>query len=469
VVLEASGGFLSNILFEETVNFGSQQQWLSRNSNFSGGSQYGAWSLVFQNSLGQQAASVDTTARPVVTATNATPFAEKPYISKVAPGSDKFVLHIPKVQFDSSLFASFSNDASMEAQVDFSNVFVATSKTDVSAIQAAIDSNNHVVFCPGIYNLTMTLHVKFSGQVLLGLGMATLVAPQDQTLPAIYIPPELEDVRIAGFMLEASVPNDLSVLPFPGSTLIKWGDEKAPKRKRSSPTAISGVLSDIFARVGGSNLDRNTSVETMIVIHSDNVIGDNLWLWRADHSKLRPGEVPNKPGKYHSVVWDECKCDTALKVTGDHVSMYGLATEHTQKDLVHWSGNHGKTIFFQSELPYDASQDFGDKYVAYRIVNEKNDPSFTHNGYGMGVYSFFRDHTVHARKGIAVIGSTDGIVLENLFTRWLDQSPDSVGSTIEHIVNNQGDKVEIGGCDNQNYNYESFKLKFLSHYSAKSS
>lgn len=37
----------------------------------------------------------------------------------------------------------------------------------------------------------------------------------------------------------------------------------------------------MFARVGGSSFDRNVSTETMIVLHSGNIVGDNIWLWRA--------------------------------------------------------------------------------------------------------------------------------------------------------------------------------------------
>ena len=46
-------------------------------------------------------------------------------------------------------------------------------------------------------------------------------------------------------------------------------------------------------------------------------------------------------------------CDHALIVNGDDVIMYGLAAEHTLKDVVLWNGDHGATFFFQSELPYD--------------------------------------------------------------------------------------------------------------------
>ena len=50
------------------------------------------------------------------------------------------------------------------------------------------------------------------------------------------------------------------------------------------------VLSDVFARVGGSDFG-DAAAHTMVRLHTGNVVGDNLWLWRADHTALRPGEV----------------------------------------------------------------------------------------------------------------------------------------------------------------------------------
>lgn len=43
------------------------------------------------------------------------------------------------------------------------------------------------------------------------------------------------------------------------------------------------VIQDIFGRVGGPDTVE-VSVETMITIFQDNVILDNIWLWRADHN-----------------------------------------------------------------------------------------------------------------------------------------------------------------------------------------
>jgi hypothetical protein len=46
-----------------------------------------------------------------------------------------------------------------------------------------------------------------------------------------------------------------------------------------------GVISDVFARVGGSNNSSNTQVQVkrMFQINSSHVIIDHTWLWRADH------------------------------------------------------------------------------------------------------------------------------------------------------------------------------------------
>jgi hypothetical protein len=54
------------------------------------------------------------------------------------------------------------------------------------------------------------------------------------------------------------------------------------------------------------------------------------------------------------------------------MTAYGLFVEHFQKYDVVWNGNNGKTIMFQSEVPYDApnqaawQHDGFNGYAAYR-------------------------------------------------------------------------------------------------------
>ena len=77
---------------------------------------------------------------------------------------------------------------------------------------------------------------------------------------------------------------------------------------------------------------------------------------------------------------------------------YGLASEHTLANLVEWNGNNGRVYFYQSEFPYDVTQEnYADKgYVSFK-VNEKV-TSLT--AYGIGAYSYFRDHPVEVSSGI---------------------------------------------------------------------
>ena len=58
----------------------------------------------------------------------------------------------------------------------------------------------HVVLQPGIYNLDSALNVQFDKQVLLGLGMATLVSTNGN--PCVKVSDGV-DARVAGLLLEA--------------------------------------------------------------------------------------------------------------------------------------------------------------------------------------------------------------------------------------------------------------------------
>jgi len=162
------------------------------------------------------------------------------------------------------------------------------------------------------------------------------------------------------------------------------------------------------------------------------VIGDNLWLWRADHSLLSSSMIPdinitskyyqNNPlegCKYHLVKDLECTCNTALLVTGKNVLMYGLAAEHTQKSNVIWSGDNGYTYFYQNELPYDHKKDsFSDidaegnviNYYGYEITHDVT----CHRAYGVGVYIYPRDHHYLARAAVKVPTVDRDIILINV-------------------------------------------------------
>ena len=102
-------------------------------------------------------------------------------------------------------------------------------------------------------------------------------------------------------------------------------------------------MSDVFARVGGTNNSSETQVTTqrMVQITSANVVVDHTWLWRADHD-------------VNGSVYDSRNyVENGIQVNGDGVRAYGLFSEHSLGDLVQWNGDNGETYFYQSELPYD--------------------------------------------------------------------------------------------------------------------
>eukprot|EP00928_Gymnodinium_smaydae_P036435 TRINITY_DN25467_c0_g5_i1.p1 TRINITY_DN25467_c0_g5~~TRINITY_DN25467_c0_g5_i1.p1 ORF type:complete len:462 (-),score=39.24 TRINITY_DN25467_c0_g5_i1:805-2142(-) len=252
----ASGGFLADSLVG-TVEFGSQQQWMNRNVT-AGSTTGGAWNIV----------SVGCTGAPSYSAKHSTiektpVIAEKPYICCSA---NSFQLRVPAISTGARGCSWQTGQPSSDRIIDFSRVYVADAAADTaSSINAKLKSDivDAVVLCPGIYQLDAPITVARSGQVLLGLGLATLVAAKGTA--AVLVPSGLPDVRVAGLLLQAG---DVET-----PTLLQWGEKGG---------AGPGVLSDVFARVGGPNIEQ-VSAEKMVHILSDNIIGDNLWLWRADH------------------------------------------------------------------------------------------------------------------------------------------------------------------------------------------
>ena len=61
--------------------------------------------------------------------------------------------------------------------IPFESVYVASNTTDTAAtINAKLDQGLHVVVSGGIYQIEEPLRLHTEGQVLLGIGMATLIS-----------------------------------------------------------------------------------------------------------------------------------------------------------------------------------------------------------------------------------------------------------------------------------------------------
>lgn len=339
----ASGGCIVNSKITGKLEMGSQEQWYMRSSSTHGyprAASMGSFTCV-------GCSNANAGDKPFLVTYNWTHegelwhkglsyteppkvFAEKPFITfeqgtETETEHGKYYLRIPPVKEDHS---GPSWDPGQ--RVPFEQVFVVQEDTTAAQINAKIASGLHIVFPPGIYSMEESIEISRDSCVLLGLGYATLI-PMFGPEPLIRVG-NVDDVRIAGFIVQAG-PMKLKT-----SALVQWGRngstyEGNPRRP--------GIMYDLTVRVGGPDAE-GVSADIMLQINNGWVIGDNLWLWVADHCLTNRGICCTTPRH----------CDAALKVNGSNVHMYGLAAEHADKDIVQWHGEKGQVFFFQSEFPY---------------------------------------------------------------------------------------------------------------------
>lgn len=367
----SSGGYLADSTITGTIYSGSQQQWFTRNTNV-GTWNGGNWNMVFVGNNGQPGTHCSNSNGWPITSVSTTPVvAEKPYL--IMNSNGQYSIGVPPLKFNSlGATTNFDN----ETFIDLSQVYVARDTDSVDTINSKLSSGLHLILTPGIYNLTGTIEVTNSNTIVLGMGFPTLIATNGNT--AIKVTGS-EGVRVSGILLQAG--------PQTTGTLLYWGSNDAGNSQNP------GFLYDCFARVGGTNDPsvQQMTVDTMVQIAQGNVVIDNAWLWRADHDIT--GEVYNSDNPVYN----------GLQVFQDNVITYGLAVEHTLQDLTQWYGNNGKVYFYQSELPYDVTQDqFGTPgYTGFRVDSSVSQFS----GWGMGVYSYFRDYAVTTANGIVTPSS----------------------------------------------------------------
>ena len=403
----SSGGFMANSSFTGTVNSGSQQQWLSRNSSW-GGWQGSLWNMVFAGNAagcapfsgwqdGAWNTVVDTV--PVIR--------EKPYLIFE---NGEYSVFVPSLRTDSSGLYLPEEDG--EARViPLSDFYVAREGDSARTLNAALEEGKHLFFTPGIYTLEEPLSVKNDDTVVLGTGLATLVPANGQGCMIT----SGKDVTVAGLLFDAS----------DSDFLLKVQGVSGAQRI---------LLADCFFRAGGAS-DASTRVGTCLIIEADGVVADNIWTWRADHGHRWREQANQLAG----VGWDVNMADTGVAVYGDDVTFYGLFSEHFRKNNVYWAGNGGKVIFFQSEIAYDipAGGDGGSAAQISFVVDE-NVTSFS--GTAMGVYTHFWNGGVVLDCGISVPDSP-GVTLSNVVAIALSTNNDS---HLTNAVNNVGGIVGAG-------------------------
>jgi len=281
---------------------------------------------------------------------------EKPFLATTDKG---IVVKMPVLKMNSS-GPGWVNHVNDEKILDLSEFYIVNPGADNSeSINSALKKGKNLLFTPGIYSMDKPLKVTRKNSVIMGLGMPSLVPLNGNPVMEIA---DVDGVTVSGILMDAGEKRS--------EVLLQVGEPGSLKSHEANPT----FLFDVFVRVGGPH---EGSVKSAVVINSNNVIVDHIWLWRADHG--------------NGVGWDKNRCANGLVVNGDDVTIYGLFNEHNQEYQTLWNGNGGQVYFYQSEMPYDPpaadawQHDGINGYASYKVADHVK----THEAWGLGIYNVF--------------------------------------------------------------------------------
>ena len=311
----ASGGWMSDTLVDGNVDSGTQQQWITRNSDW--GSWTGAnWNMVFVGVVQPPEGEWPT---PPYTKVAQTPVVrEKPFLEVNAAG--EFSVRVPSLyMIASGIRGAAANQRGDNS--DYAVLYCAPGTDTAATINAQLAQGKNLMLTPGTYELAAPIRVTRPDTVAMGLGFATL-RPMKGT--AAMTTADADGVEIAGLLFDAG--------PSESPVLLEVGPQESRARHAKDPI----TLHDVFFRVGGAGVGRT---KVNLRINSNDTLVDHTWIWRADHGA--------------GVGWELNTSENGLVVNGNQVTIYGLFVEHHQQFQVLWKGNGGKAYFYQSEIPYD--------------------------------------------------------------------------------------------------------------------
>ena len=394
----ASGGWMSDTVVDGNVDSGTQQQWISRNSEW--GSWTGAnWNMVFVGVLSPPAG--EWPAQPYTKVARTPLVREKPFLAVDARG--RYFVRVPELRRESA-GVTWHAGSTPGVSIPLNRFYIAHPGDTASAINAQLARGKHLLFTPGIYELVEPLRVTRPGTVVMGLGFATLRPVNGN---AALVTGDQNGIILAGLLIDAGATRS--------PVLVQIGQQGSHARHAKNPIS----LHDVFFRVGGAGVGR-AGID--LEINSNDTIVDHTWIWRADHGS--------------GVGWSLNTNENGLVVNGDNVIAYGLFVEHEQQFQVLWNGNGGRTYFYQSEIPYDppdqasyASAPGVNGWASYKVAGKVT----SHEAWGLGIYSVFRHPDVVLSHAIET-PRAPGIRFHHMITVALR----NLGA-IDHVIDDVGD------------------------------
>ncbi|WP_100444261.1 hypothetical protein [Glycomyces xiaoerkulensis] len=397
----ASGGYIADSRISGTVVSGSQQQFFTRNSSLDGGWSGSVWNMTF---VGVEGAPSHHFPDPSHTVVDTAPaLREKPFLYVADDG--EYRVFKPALRHGAA-GTSWAGGEPEGVSISLAEFFTVTPGTDAATVNTALEQGRHLLFTPGVYEFDRTIEVTSPGTVVLGLGLATIIPTAGQTAVTVA---DVDGVALAGLLIDAGETES--------DVLVQIGPPGSAADHTADPTSVH----DLFARIGGAHPGK---AAVSLEINSQGVIADHLWLWRGDHGE--------------GIGWTVNTAANGLIVNGDDVTAYGLFAEHYQEHQVIWSGERGRTYFFQNEMPYDPPdnatwREGADGWASYKV----DDGVTEHAAWGVGGYCFFNDNPGVVADRVFEVPDRDGV----RFTSLAAVSLGGVG-TIRNVINDTGDQAD---------------------------
>ena len=427
----ASGGYIADSIFKAEIGSYPQQQYYLRNCNLSKNFYGVNWNLVSQGVEGISAedtyqlesglgVSNWKSGKAATLIDNTDLIREKPFLF-FDETEKEYKVFAPALRSKSKGVSWASNNIGEGKVLDISEFYVARADRDNAVtLNKALKEGKHLLLSPGIYYAEEPIQVNNPNTIVLGLGLATII-PSEANKDAALKVADVSGVTIAGIIFDAQYSSD---------NMLVVGEKGSNGDHSSNPI----ILQDIFVRIGGVH-PGVASTHQAVVINSNNVIGDDFWLWRADHGD--------------GVGWNLNTAENGLVVNGDNVTMYGLMVEHFQEYDILWRGENGKTYFLQNEKCYDPQNQNDWKshegkalgFAAYKVCNNVKN----HYAVGLGSYDVFIN-----TNGASIfldnafeVPDTDGVKIENAC---IVEIANGEGPLVgfNHIINDSGPGISTG-------------------------
>jgi hypothetical protein len=383
----SSGGYLADSKVDGITINGSQQQWITRDSELDGVWTNGVWNQVFSGVIGAPPADFPNNPYTVLPTSPVT--REKPFL--YVDDAGRFRVFVSALRHNTS-GTTWANGPTEGSSVSINDFFIAKPSDSALKINLALAFGKHLLLTPGIYHLDAPIVVARPNTIVLGLGMATLT-PDHGT--AAMLVADVDGVKIAGVIIDAG--------PRQSRVLLEVGSAFSRRSHATNPIS----LQDVFFRIGGPSAGK---AATTLIVNADDTLIDNIWAWRADHGS--------------GVGWTVNTAANGVVVNADNVTAYGLFVEHYQEWQTIWNGNGGRTIFYQSEMPYDPpsqaawNSPTGLGWASYKVAPRVS----THEAWGLGVYCFFNQGVdILADRAIEVPDRT-GVAFHDMVTVFLSGS-----------------------------------------------